>query len=137
MICGSMTFAKEMIEAKNDLERMGNDVIIPSDATEIANGDHNHDDLEADYRHCVENDILRQHFNFIEKSDAVVVLNYPKNGIEGYIGAASLMEIGLAYHLKKKLFLLYPLPHHSYHRWAHEVRIIRPVILNGNLNEIK
>jgi hypothetical protein len=80
---------------------------------------------------------MRKCFREIEESDAILVLNYPKNGIQGYIGTASLMEIGLAYHLGKKIFLLNPLPHSSEQRWAHEVRIIQPTILNGDFTKIK
>ena len=132
-----MTFAKKMIKTKEILEEMGHLVTIPTDAFEIANGDYNHDDLEADYAHCVENDIMRTHFKFIEESDAVLVLNYDKNNIKGYIGTASLMEVGLAHHFHKKIFLLKELPHHSEHRWVHEVRIMQPVVLNGDFLKIQ
>lgn len=136
MICGSMTFAKEMIESKEVLEEMGYSVQIPTDSFDIVGGNHDHDDLEADYNHCVENDIMRTHFKLIEESDAVLVLNYDKNNIKGYVGTASLMEIGLAYHLNKKIFLLNPLPSHLEYRWVHEVRIINPLILYGDLSRI-
>jgi hypothetical protein len=137
MICGSMTFAKEMLKTKKILEEMGHSVKIPTDALEIANGAHNHDDLEADYNHCVENDTIRTHFKFIEESDALLVLNHDKNDINGYIGTASLMEIGLAHHFHKKIFLLQGLPHHSEHRWVYEVRIMQPVILNGKFSRVE
>ncbi len=136
MICGSMTFAKEMLDAKQKLEEIGHQVKIPTDTHEIVNREHNHDDLESDYNHCVGKDIMRTHFKFIEESDAILVLNYDKNNINGYIGTASLMEIGLAHHFDKKIFLLQPIPHHSEQRWAHEVRIMQPFILNGDLSKI-
>ena len=47
MICGSMTFSKEMLKTKEILEEMGHLVKIPTDALDIVNGDHNHDDLES------------------------------------------------------------------------------------------
>ena len=136
-ICGSLTFFKEMLQAKEKLEQMGHGVNIPTDAPDVASGNHNNDNLEADYQRCIKDDIMRTHFKLIEQSDAVLVLNYDKNNIKGYIGTASLMEIGLAYHLHKKIFLLYPFPHYSEQRWAHEVRIIQPVIINGDLTKIK
>jgi len=135
-ICGSLTFAKEMLQAKEKLEQMGHRVNIPLDALDVASGNHNHDDLEADYQLCMKDNTMRTHFNFIEDSDAVLVLNYDKNNIKGYIGTASLMEIGLAYHLGRKIFLLYPFPSHAEQRWAHEVRIIQPTIINGDLTKI-
>ena len=137
MICGSMTFAKEMIKSKEILEEMGHLVTIPTDAFDIACGNHDNDDLEADFTHCVENDIMRTHFKFIEESDAVLVLNHDKNDTKGYIGTATLMELGVAHHLHKKIFLLQDLPHHSDHRWTHEVRIMQPTILHGDFSKIQ
>lgn len=137
VICGSMTFAKDMVKTKEMLEEMGHNVKIPTDTLDIANGHHNHDNLESDYHHCVKNDIMRTHFKLIEESDAVIVLNHDKNGIKGYIGTASLMEIGLAHYFHKKIFLLQPLPHYSEQRWAHEVRITQPTILNGDFSKIE
>jgi nucleoside 2-deoxyribosyltransferase len=137
MICGSMTFAKEMLKTKEILEEMGHSVKIPTDARDIVNGNHNPDDLESDYNHCVENDIMRTHFKFIEESDAILVLNPNKNDIKGYIGTSSLMEIGLAHHFYKKIFLLQPLPHYSEQRWAHEVSIMQPIIIDGDFSKIK
>jgi hypothetical protein len=66
----------------------------------------------------------------------VLILNHEKNGIKGYIGTSTIIEIGLAYYLGKSIFLMNALPHHSEHRWVHEVRIISPVILNGDLKKI-
>jgi hypothetical protein len=137
LICGSMTFAKEMLRTKERLGELGHEVQIPTDAQDVADGKHNHDDLEADYKLCVKTNMMREHFKSIEENDAILVLNHDKNGIQGYIGTASLMEMGLAYHLHKKIFLLQHLPHHSEQRWAHEVRIIQPIILNGDLTKIK
>lgn len=137
MICGSMSFAKEMIEAQKKLEKLGHSVLIPVDSNEIANKEHNHDDLEADYKHCVEKNILERCHKLIEQSDAILVLNYEKNNIKGYIGACTLMDIAITKYLKKKLFLLYPPPHHNEQRWAHEIRILQPTILNGNLKNLK
>lgn len=135
-ICGSLTFSKEIIKAKEDLEKMGHQVNIPKDAPDVASGSHNNNDLEADFKRCIEEDIMRTHYKLIENSDAILVLNHDKNNIKGYIGNASLMEIGVAYHLRKKIFLLNPFPHPSEQRWAHEVRIIQPIVLNNDLTKI-
>lgn len=137
MICGSMTFVKEMIEAQKKLEEMGHEAETATDAQQIVDGHHDTDDLEADYNHCIENDIIKTHFKMIENSDAILVLNFDKNGIKNYIGGNTLMEIGLAYHLGKKIFLLNPPPHHSEQRYSHEILIMQPVILSGDLGKIQ
>lgn len=132
-ICGSMSFANHMLEAQKKLEQLGHEVFIATDTHQIVNGEVDHDDLDADYEHVLENDVMKDHFRFIDQSDAILVINHEKNDIPGYIGASTLMEIGVAYHLDKKIYLLYALPHHNEQRWAHEVRITQPIVLNGDL----
>ena len=39
------------------------------------------------------------HLETIRRSDLVLLANYPKNGIDGYIGANTLMEAAFAYAL--------------------------------------
>ena len=137
MICGSMTFAREMMDAKRKLEGLGHSVFVPSDIESHLKDSSLIDNLEENYNHTIEKDVLRNCFNLIAKSDAILVLNYPKNKIKGYVGTSSLMEIGLAYYLGKKIFLLNPVPSSREARWAHELKIIQPVILNGELERIK
>ena len=62
---------------------MGHSVKIPTDALLFVGGDLDNDDLEKDYRHCVENDIIRTHFKLVEESDAVLVLNHDKTAFPG------------------------------------------------------
>lgn len=136
MICGSMSFSKEMLETKKQLEELGHKAEVSLDTQQVADGEHNNEDLEADYEHCIRTNVLRESFKQIQKSDAILVLNHPKNNIKGYIGTSSLMEIGIAYHYGKKIFLLNEPPHFTEHRWAHEIKIIQPTILNGDLKLI-
>jgi len=76
-------------------------------------------------------------FDMIAESDGILVLNYPKNSISGYVGTSTLMEIGIARHLGKKIFILNDLPDYKEHRWTHEVRIMEPIILNNDLEKVK
>lgn len=137
MICGSMHFAKEMMEAKKRLEEMGHEAEVPCDTQKfIDEPDFTTDNHEENHKHCIENDIIRKCFNTIAESDAILLLNYPKNDIDGYVGASGLMEIGLAYHLGKKIFLLNPPPRLEEAKYTHEILIMQPVILNGDLGKI-
>lgn len=74
---------------------------------------------------------IRLHFEKIEWCDAILVLNYPKNGIENYIGANTLVEIGLAFHLRKKIFLLHPIPVMQY---SEEIISMKPKVIEGNFS---
>lgn len=137
LICGSMYFAKEMLEAQKKLAELGHMAEVPWDTLEFAsNPEMTTDNHEENYQWCIDNDIIRKSFNSIAQSDAILVLNYPRNGINGYVGASSLMEIGLAYHLKKKIFLLDPPPPIKEAKYSHEILIMQPIILNGDLNLI-
>lgn len=136
-IIGSMHFAKEMLEAKKSLEEKGHEVGVPCDTkTFVDNPEMTTDNHEQNYKWCVENDILRKCFDLIADSDAVLLLNYPRNGINGYVGASGVMEVGLAYYLKKKIYLLYPPPSPTEVKSSHEILIMQPIILNGDLNLI-
>lgn len=136
MICGSMTFSREMLEAKKKLEEQGHEAIVSCDVEDHVNDDGLIDDLEADFKHCLETDVMRESMNDIEKADAVLFLNLKKNGVEGYVGTSSMMEMGLAYFLNKKIFILNPTPTPSEVRWAHEVRIMQPTVINGDYSKV-
>jgi len=132
MICGSMHFAKEMLEAQKSLQGLGHDAKIPSDTLECLENP----ELNMDFDYCVRTQIDKKDFQQVADSDAILVLNYPKNGIKGYIGGATLMEIGLARHLGKKIFLLHDIPSEDELRYALEVRLTSPVVLGGDIKKI-
>lgn len=137
MISGSMAFAKEMVSSKKMLEEMGHTVFVPHDIqTHVDNPDFV-DDLSANIQHVIETDIMRKCFDLVAQSEAVLVLNLHRKGINGYIGTSTLMEIGLAYYLGKKLFLFNDIPHWDDVRWAHEINIMQPTIVHGDLRKVK
>lgn len=76
---------------------------------------------------------IRDHFNKVEWGQAILVTNYHKNGIAAYIGPNTLMEMGLAFHLGKKIYLLNPIPETA---WKEEILGMEPVVINNNLNSI-
>lgn len=132
-----MTFSKEMEAAKKTLEANGHSVQVPCDTDLLIEDPKLIDDLEKNKQHCIENNILKTCFDQVAKSDAVLVMNYPKNGIDGYVGTCTFMDLGVAHFLGKQVYLLYPTPDQHEHRWAHEVEILQPIILDGNLSNLK
>ena len=132
MICGSMTFAKEMLDAKQRLEGMGHDVLITSDAEDCVDNP----GLNMDWVHCLSKNIDKECFDKIAESDAILVMNYPKDGIDGYVGGATLMEIGLARHFNNKIFLLHDIPSEEDLRYSFEIRLTNPIVLNGDIERI-
>ena len=136
MICSSMKFAEDIIKVKEKLELIGHQVSIPIDTEYIIQNPDLPDNLEKDCEHLRSSGIIKKCFNLIAGSDCVLVLNYKKNGIDGYIGTSVIMEIGIAHFLGKKIFLMNPIPDFNKHRWAHEIEAIEHKVINGDLNQI-
>ena len=78
-------------------------------------------------------DYIRAHLLKIEKSDKVLVANYLKNGVEGYVGPNSLIELAFGYALGKKLYLLNALGEQA---CKPEILGMQPTILNGNIKNV-
>ena len=136
-IIGSMKFTQEMLATEKKLRELGHDANIPlgvephlSDGTFV-------DNLEDNLAFCIEHNVMRRNFQQVAESDAVVVLNYKRNGVEGYIGISALMEMAIAHFLKKKIFLMRATPKMSHARWAHEVAIMQPTVINDDLKKIR
>jgi len=133
MICGSMAFAKQMLETETALEAMGHTVSVPHDTDVHVDDEALVDDLDHNLVHAKERDLMMQSFKLVAASDAILVLDHKRKGIEGYIGTSTLMEIGLAHYLGRKIFLLNDVPSRDEVRWAHEIRLINPTVLHGDL----
>ncbi len=78
-------------------------------------------------------EMLKKDEKNIEPQDAILVLNFEKNGIQNYIGGATFLEIYTAFRLGKKIFLYNPLPQCLF---TDELCGIDPIIIKGDLNEI-
>lgn len=128
-ICGSMQFAKEMIDLKNQLESIGHSTVLPKDADLYANGSKS---TEAKWEK-IEGDLIRRYYEKIKEADAVLIANYSKNGIEHYVGGNALLEMGFAHVLNKKIYLLHPIPVMNY---SDEIESMKPVILDGCVENI-
>lgn len=78
-------------------------------------------------------DLIRWYYNSIFNSDAVLIVNLEKNRIKNYIGGNTLLEMGFAHVLNKRIFLLNDIPDISY---RDEILAIQPIVINGDLNKI-
>jgi hypothetical protein len=135
-ICGSMSFAKEMKKIQEKLMKQGHSVLVPQDTELHLSNPSFIDNLSENLEHCISENVLKVGFDLIAKADAILVLNFPKNGIKGYIGTSTLMELGVAHFLGKKIFILNDVPDFNKVRWAHEVTMMQPVFLKGDLAKI-
>ena len=128
-ICGSMSHLEKIREIEKNLLKLGHQIFMPVDLgidyLTISNKDYGQ--LKK------EKNAIKEHFEKIKKSDAILVCNFDKNGIKNYIGGNSFLEIGFAYILGKRIFILNPIP-----KMLYEAEIIgmEPVILDGDLTKI-
>lgn len=133
-ICGSMKFHEKMREVKKKLEEMGHNVYVPKSIELMDTVGYVHPEGDEEKVQAkIEHDFIRAHFKKIEESDAILVLNYDKKGIVNYIGGNTFLEMGLAYWLNKKIFLLNPIPEMDY---LTEMYALQPIVINGDLSKM-
>ena len=138
-ICGSLTFSKEMAELKDKLEALEHEVYLPYSAEKVMKGELSSEVIEQAkedgtfYKVVMKNDAIRRWHDVIEKSNAILVANYDKKGIKNYIGGNSFLEIGFAYVMDKKVYLMNPIPDVPY---KDEILSMQPVIIDGDLSKI-
>lgn len=133
-IIGSMQFTDKMLYVKEQLQELGHDAFV-TDLHEAMIGKTD-DEIEKIKLYQKNNmDAIREFWNMMQGADAVLVLNYDKNGIKNYVGGNTLMEIGFAHVLNQKVFMLNPIPEMPY--CQSEIEAVKPIILNGDLSKIK
>jgi nucleoside 2-deoxyribosyltransferase len=79
-------------------------------------------------------EMFERSIKIIEKSDAVLVLNFQKDDVLNYIGGGTFLEMYDAFRHGKKIFLYNPAPQGILHD---EINGLRPIVLNGDLSEIR
>ena len=133
-ICGSMTFHQEMRDAKTKLAELGHSAYVPKGIEFMDKYSYQVPQDEGErIEHKIMYDFIREHFRKIEQSNTILVLNYNKKGIKNYIGGNTFLEMGYAFGLGKKIFVLNPLPVMDY---STEMHAMQPVVLDGDLSLI-
>jgi len=143
-LCGSIAFYDEMFQIKQKLEELGHEIKLPPVEIKDETGKmisvkeyYAKRKSETDDNSWIwerKKEAIRAHFGKIEWGDAILVLNHDKNNIPNYIGANTLLEMGLAFHLNKKIFLLKSIPEISY---KEEILGIGPEVIDEDLSKIR
>lgn len=145
-ICSSVDFTPEIIKVKRELEARGHRVNIPYFTQKIIDGEVSYEEYmitkneggDNFMRKARSTDMIRRYWKFIKDSDAILVLNLRKKGIEGYVGGSTLMEMGFAYGMAKKIFLYNSVPERSERiHYVDEILDMKPIVINRNLEDIK
>lgn len=150
-LCGSIAFYTEFEQVRDALIEMGHEVKIPEltkEAPEEFGGGRKVylakyieenggiDNFPADHHMWdVKTDAIRDHFEKVEWCDAILVVNPEKRGVAGYVGGNTLIEIGVAFYLGKKIFVLNRVS--SELSYKQEITAMKSVVLEGDLSQIK
>ncbi|MBI4136699.1 hypothetical protein HY469_01405 [Candidatus Roizmanbacteria bacterium] len=127
-ICASLSFFETSLSVKKQLEKLSHTVLWPLGMERRLKG------IDHIKEPGIHGRAIRLHHEKIKKADAILVVNEEKNGIQNYIGGNTLMEMGFAYVLRKKIYLLNPIPELN---WKEEVVAMQPIILHGSVETIK
>lgn len=138
-ICSSASFYKQLFDIEKELKKLGFAVKVPKTAN-IMRKRNNFDvnvyktwfGNKKDYK--IKTQLMKLHFKKVVESDAILVLNFEKNGIQGYIGGNVLMEMVIAFHYKKPIFIYNDISEDL--PIKEEVYGLEPIFIQGNLDII-
>jgi non-canonical (house-cleaning) NTP pyrophosphatase len=128
-MCGSMIHINAMKNAANLLTDLGYEVHTPSPRE----GEVKYDTLSEGERASFKEELIQEHLDHINESDAVFIFNEDKKETAGYIGGSTLMEMAFAYAQKIEIFLLKPAPNLSY---RDEILGMKPIIIDNDIPKI-
>ncbi len=133
-LIGSMQFTEKMLEARDILNSNGHQAFVTNlHEAFIGKTDEEKETIKIEQKN--NQDAIREFWREMQGADAVLVMNFDKNGIANYIGGNTLMEIGFAHVLNQKIYLLNSIPEIPYYKT--EIEAVKPTIINGDLSKIK
>ncbi|MBD3354571.1 hypothetical protein GF361_01140 [Candidatus Woesearchaeota archaeon] len=133
LICCSKAFYEKIDFIKKELEEKGHSIILPNsydnvgreqEMRELGRKEH------ADWK----GQMFRESEEKIKETDALLVLNYEKNGKKNYLGGSTLLEMYDAFKLNKKIFMVNPVPENML---KDEILGLNPIIIENNLEMVK
>jgi hypothetical protein len=124
-----------MLDLKLKLNSLGfNQVVVPRNTEKYAIKEKQFEVSSESVKNKIDHDLIREYYQEINSADAVLIANYDKNGVKNYVGGNSFLEAAFAHVLNKRLYFLNDIPEMSY---SDEMKALQPIILNGDLNQIK
>lgn len=132
IIC-SKAFYKDIAPIKEKLESMGHEIELPNsyydpdvEKKSWDLGEKAHAEFKAR--------MFRMSAERIATMDAVLTLNFDKNGEKNYIGGATFLEIYEAFMKNKKIYLYNDIPNGML---FDEISGFSPIVINGDLKLLK
>lgn len=137
-ILGSNSFMQKMVAVTDELISLGVNAHIADHYRELVAGTSKVQDLLTNKENVElkrSMNTFKLHYKNILESDAILIVNDEKRGIQNYIGGNVLIEMGQAFVNDKKIFFLNGLPEGS--SYQDEIIALDPICLEGNLENIK
>jgi hypothetical protein len=109
-LCSSASMYEKLIQIEKDLIKLGFKVLVPKTARKMEEeGDYSMKGekvwMKDPTQFYKKTELMDAHFKKVEEGEAVLVVNLDKGGVKGYIGGNVLMEMMLAYWLKKPIYV--------------------------------
>lgn len=139
-ICSSASHYEKVLEIEKELKKLGFKTKIPQTAKTMQRTN-NFDVSTYKTWYKDKNDygkktkLMLAHFKKILDSNAILIVNMDKNGMKGYIGGNVLMEMTIAFHYKKPIFIYNDISEKL--QIKEEVYGVKPRFINGDLSKIK
>lgn len=132
IIC-SKAFYKDIMAIKTKLEEMGHIVELPNSYYESDVEKKSWDLGEEEHAKFKER-MMKMSRDRIGNMDAVLTLNFDKNGMKNYIGGATFLEVYEAFMQNKKIYLYNDIPEGLLYD---EISGFSPIVIHGDLELIK
>ncbi len=139
-ICSSASHYRQALKIQKQLQKMGFTVHVPSTALIMEKtGNFNTKNYKTWYQNSADyskkTKLMQDHINLIKNSNAVLITNFTKNGLKGYIGGNVLIEMAFAWH--------YQIPLYVYNNISEdmplkeEIYAFQAKFINTNLSQIQ
>lgn len=128
MVC-SKRFYDKVPAIKAELESAGHEITLPN-CFDDPGREARTWELGPDEHAKWKSGMLLRSIDVIKDLDALLVLNFTKDGIENYIGGATFLEMYEAFRHGKSVFLYNPIPEGML---KDEINAFRPVVILGDL----
>lgn len=131
-ICCSKAFYDKVEWVRGYLQMKGHDVVLPNSYDNPAKEQEMYHESKEAHRDW-KAEMFRVSEDKIKEIDAMLVLNFEKNGQQNYVGGATFIEMYEAFRNKKKIFLYNPIPEGML---KDEIESFDPKVIEGNLELI-
>lgn len=131
-VCASRYFYNKAQPIAEELIRQGHEITLPNNFDDSGRENRMKAEHEQQYPKW-KAEMFRKQSAKVAANDAVLVLNFRKEGKPNYIGGATFLEIFKAWELGKKIYFYNPIPEGIL---RDELVGMSPIIINGDLSKI-